>query len=359
MQRDSKGAGTQGGRARKSNKLGKRGSTGANQERARDESLNSGIDDLVYLYLREISRTPLLNRKQEVQLTQTMWRGRAAEHQLSLLNGASERAARLEHQVYAGRVARCRLMEANLRLVVNLAKRYVGRGLTLLDLIQEGNIGLMRAVDKFDHRRGHKFSTHATWWIRQAITRAIGNLGTTPRLPAHTNQWLRRLDRLTHTLTQELGREPTESELAQHMHMPIRKVRHLIEASAGTLSLEMELGGEQEATLGDFVEDQRTPTPWHAAVATLLQEDMHSALATLSPREARVLVLRFGLRDGYDQTLEQVGEKFGLTRERIRQIEQNALKKLRLEGRAVRLRGYLLPTATGESSALPVGVRQI
>ncbi len=315
------------------------------QPAPQDPGSTTGVSDLVYLYLREISRTPLLNSQQEVQLTKQMWRGRAAER--SLRNNGHDGAlkAQLEQEIRAGAAARRRLVQSNLRLVVNLAKRYVGRGLTLLDLIQEGNIGLMRAVDKFDHRRGHKFSTHATWWIRQAITRAIGNFGNAPRLPAHTGQWLRRLDQVSRTLTQELGREPNELELAASLRLPVQKVRRLIEAGAGTLSLEMDIGEDQESTLGDFIEDQQTPTPWVAALEASLRQDMQSALDSLTPREARVLTLRFGLRDGYAQTLEEVGEKFGLTRERIRQIEKEAMEKLRAESRAARLSGYLNLTA--------------
>ena len=305
---------------------------------------NVNANDLVYTYLREIGRTSLLDRQQEVELTKTMWRGRAAERHLRNNGHDGARKLQLEEQLQAGAAARRRLTEANLRLVVNMAKHYLGRGLTLLDLIQEGNLGLMRAVDKFDHRRGHKFSTVATWWIRQAITRAICTYGTCPRLPAHTSQWLRRLERTTRALTQELGREPNETEIAERLQMPLLKVRRLIEASAGTLSLEMDLGGEQEATLGDFIEDAQTPTPWNAAVQELLRRDMLDALETLTPREARILTLRFGLRDGADQTLEEVGERLGLTRERIRQIEQDALKKLRAETRCARLGGYLFAT---------------
>ncbi len=307
----------------------------------REDSPAGGVSDLVYLYLREISRTPLLNQRQEVELTKEMWRGRAAERSLHRNGHDGVLKARLEAQIKVGAAARRRLVQANLRLVVNLAKRYVGRGLTLLDLIQEGNIGLMRAVDKFDHRRGHKFSTHATWWIRQAITRAIGNFGNAPRLPAHTGQWLRRLDQVSHTLTQELGRDPTEEEIADRLKLPVPKVRRLIEASAGTLSLEMDIGEDQESTLGDFIEDQQTPSPWAAALEASMRQDMEAALDSLTPREARVLILRFGLRDGYAQTLEEVGEKFGLTRERIRQIEKEAMDKLRVEQRAARLSGYL------------------
>jgi RNA polymerase primary sigma factor len=315
-----------------------------------DETAGSGVNDLVYIYLREISRTPLLNQRQEVELTREMWRGRLAARRLQNNGHDGELRTRLENQIRLGDAARRMLVQSNLRLVVNIAKRYVGRGLTLLDLIQEGNIGLMRAVEKFDYRRGHKFSTHATWWIRQAVTRAIGNFGNAPRLPAHTGQWLRRIDQTVHALTQELGRDPTDIEIAARMDLPVQKVRRLLEAGAGTLSLDMELGGDQEATLGDFLEDQQTPTPWNAAVATLMREDMSSALDSLTPREARVLTLRFGLRDGYAQTLEEVGEKFGLTRERIRQIEKEAMDKLRSASRAPRLRAYLGPSAPRKRS---------
>ena len=301
----------------------------------------SNVSDLVYLYLREISRTPLLNHRKEIELTKEMWRGRRAEKQLGNNGHDGALKARLQEEIRDGAQARRILVQSNLRLVVNLAKHYLGHGLALLDLIQEGNLGLIRAVEKFDHRRGHKFSTHATWWIRQAITRAIGNYGHSPRLPAHTGQWLRRLDRETHALTQELGRDPTDEELAARIELPTRKVRRLKEAAAGTLSFDMEMGGEQESTLADFVEDQLTPTPWMTAVDRALNSDVQDALETLTPREARVLTLRFGLRDGQEQTLEQVGEKFGLTRERVRQIEKEALRKLRARPRAVRLVGYL------------------
>ncbi|MBM3127723.1 MAG: sigma-70 family RNA polymerase sigma factor [Chloroflexi bacterium] len=305
------------------------------------EHTNPGTDDLVYLYLREIGRTPLLDRQQEIELNKAMRSGRVAEQRLRNNGHDGALKAELEQHIRAGYLARRRLMEANLRLVVNMAKHYVGRGLTLLDLIQEGNLGLMRAVDKFDHRRGHRFSTLATWWIRQAITRAIGAFGASPRLPAHTTQWLRRLDWATRRLTQELGREPTEQELAERLRLSVPKVRRLIGASAGTLSLEMDLGGEQEVTLGDFIEDAQTPTPWNAAVQELLRRDLLDALEALTPREARILTLRFGLRDGTDQTLEEVGARMGLTRERIRQIEQSALGKIRGAAHGARLRGYL------------------
>ncbi|MBI5302030.1 MAG: sigma-70 family RNA polymerase sigma factor [Chloroflexi bacterium] len=307
----------------------------------RPDVSNSNANDLVYLYLREITRTPLLNAKQEVQLTKTMWRGRSAEQRL-LRNGHDAKLElRLQKAIYAGHHARRTLVQSNLRLVVNLAKHYLGHGLSLLDLIQEGNLGLIRAVEKFDHRRGHKFSTHATWWIRQAITRAIGNHGHMPRLPAHTSQALRRLDYTTRILTQELGHEPTDQELAACMKLPTPKIRRLKQAGAAPLSFEMEVGGDPETTLADFVEDQTSPSPWTCAVDSAMRDDVTAALDSLTPREARVLVLRFGLRDGQEQTLEEVGEKFGLTRERVRQIEKDALVKLRAKPRVTRLAGYI------------------
>ena len=305
---------------------------------------DASAEDIVFIYLREISRTPLLNAQQEVDLTKQMWRGRNAERRLRQSGCQSVVRARLVEEIRVGHAARHHLVESNLRLVVNLAKHYVGHGLTLLDLIQEGNIGLMRAVEKFDHRRGFKFSTHATWWIRQAITRAIGNMGTTVRLPAHTGQWLRHIDQITRALTQELGRAPTEAQIAESTNMPVDKIRQLLQANEDTLSLEMEIGGDQDFMLGDFVEDQQTPSPWAAALESVMRQDMERALESLSPREVRVLTLRFGLRDGYEQTLEQVGEKFGLTRERIRQIEQTAIRKLRLHAHAPNLRSYLTPS---------------
>ncbi len=306
-----------------------------------EDSAASGVADLVYLYLREISRTPLLNSRQEVELTKEMRRGRLAERRLQSNGHDGVLKARLEMEIQQGAAARRRLVQSNLRLVVNLAKRYVGHGLTLLDLIQEGNIGLIRAVDKFDYKRGHKFSTHATWWIRQAITRAIGNFGASPRLPAHTGQWIRRLDQVEHLLTQELGREPSEDEIGKRLRLPPQKVRKLIAASAATLSLEMDVGEDQESCLGDFVEDVQTPTPWACALDASLRSDVARALDTLTPREARVLTLRFGLRDGYAQTLEEVGQKFGLTRESIRQIEKEAMGKLRTKSRSECLMSYL------------------
>ncbi|MBI5033109.1 MAG: sigma-70 family RNA polymerase sigma factor [Chloroflexi bacterium] len=335
----SNGAETRTRRAYRSNKsLSHRSSPASNHS---DSATAPAVSDLVYLYLREISQTPLLTHLEEIELAKAIRRGCQAERKFRNNGHNARLKLRYENEIHQGELARRQLLKANLRLVVNLAKHYLGRGLTFLDLIQEGNLGLMRAVDKFDYRRGHKFSTLATWWIRQAITRAIGNFGNSPRLPAHTGQWLRCLDRTTRSLTQELGRDPTESEIAEQMHMPVPKVRRLMAASAGALSLEMQIGEEQDATLGDFIEDVQTPSPWAAAVESAMRDDMWAALETLTPREVRVLTLRFGLRDGFDQTLEQVGEKFGLTRERVRQIEQSALQKLRAASRAERLESYL------------------
>lgn len=300
-------------------------------------------DDLVHLYLHEIGQIPLLTREQEIELSKTIWRGRVAEQRLRNNGHTGARRARLEREVRAAALARRRLLEANLRLVVSIAKHYVGHGLSLLDLIQEGNLGLLRAVDKFDYRRGYKFSTLATWWIRQAIVRALGAYGELPRLPAHTQQRLRRLERVTRILEQELGHEPSEADLARRMHLPIAKIRRLLEVSAGTLSLETVLNDEQEATLADFLEDVHTPPPWQVAVHESLRADLLRALDVLTPREARVLTMRFGLRDGTDQTLEEIGARMGLTRERVRQIEQEALKKLRAWDEA-RWRTYLAST---------------
>jgi RNA polymerase primary sigma factor len=297
--------------------------------RVQSSETRPGADDLVYLYLHEIGQIPLLSRQQEIELSKAIRRGRAAERRLRNNGHTGALRTRLEREARAGVLARRRLLEANLRLVVSIAKHYVGHGLSLLDLIQEGNLGLIRAVDKFDYRRGYKFSTLATWWIRQAIVRAIGAYGSSPRLPAHTVQRLRHLERTMRVLEQELGHEPTETDLAERLRLPVSKVRRLLEVSAGTLSLETEVNDEQEATLVDFLEDMQTPAPWAAAVQESLRNDLLNALDALTPREARVLMMRFGLRDGTDQTLEEIGARMGLTRERVRQIEQEALKKLR------------------------------
>lgn len=316
--------------------------TRSSRHARRTDARIPNADDLVYLYLHTIGQMPLLNRQQEIELGKTIWRGRTAERQLRHNGHHGAQRAQLERQVHLGLLARRRLLEANLRLVVSIAKHYLGHGLSLLDLIQEGNLGLLRAVDKFDYRRGYKFSTLATWWIRQAIVRAIGTYGHSPRLPAHTVHRLRCLERTMRVLEQELGHTPSETDLAERMHLPVSKVRQLLEVSAGTLSLETELSDEQEVTLADFLEDKRTPTPWQVALNESLRNDLLDALETLTPREARVLMMRFGLRDGAAQTLEEIGARMGLTRERVRQIEQEALKKLRALDEE-RWRSYLAP----------------
>lgn len=311
--------------------------------RKSEELASSNECDLVYTYLREISHAPLLSMHQEGELTRQMWRGRLAKRRLRELRFKGVAQARLEKDVRLGDSARCCLIESNLRLVVTIAKHYLGHGLTLLDLVQEGNIGLMRAVEKFDYRLGFKFSTHATWWIRQAVTRAVGNQGSTVRLPAHMGQGLRRIEQIKRMLTQELGRTPTEIEIAASMQMPVRKIRLLMQMSEDTLSLDMEMSGDKDAVLGDFIEDRQSPSPWNVALKTMMRQDMELALDALSPREVRVLAMRFGLKDGCEQTLEQVGQKFGLTRERVRQIEQAAIRKLRAHSQAPRLLAYLAP----------------
>lgn len=316
--------------------------------RVRDKDTRAlSADDLVYLYLHTIGQMPLLSRQQEIELSKAIWRGRAAERQLRYNGHHGVRRTRLERQVHQGTLARRRLLEANLRLVVSIAKHYMGHGLSLLDLIQEGNLGLIRAVDKFDYRRGYKFSTLATWWIRQAIVRAIGAYGHSPRLPAHTVHRLRCLEQTMRVLEQELGHMPSETDLAERMHLPVSKVRRLLEVNAGTLSLESELNDEQEVTLADFLQDKQTLTPWQAALNESLRNDLLKALEMLTPREARVLRMRFGLWDGAAQTLEEIGARMGLTRERVRQIEQEALKKLRALDEE-RWRSYLAPVLEPE-----------
>jgi RNA polymerase primary sigma factor len=300
------------------------------------------IDDTVSLYLKEISSIPLLNGEEEVRLATMMERGALAAHQLKRATGTDEESRqRLQHQIQEGIVARQRLTKANFRLVVSIAKNYIGRGVSFLDLIQEGNIGLIRAVEKFDYRRGYKFSTYATWWIRQAITRAIADHGRTIRVPVHMCERINRLARANRELVQELGREPTLEELADHLQVHPKRVEWIMRISERPLSLEMPIGEEQDSQLGDFIEDDTTPGPSEVVQYTTLCEEMESILSALSPREGRVLQLRFGLNNGRQHTLEEIGQKFGVTRERIRQIEAKALRKLRQPRRARQLRDYL------------------
>ncbi len=299
-------------------------------------------DDVMALYLGEISRIPLLSAQDEKRLARLVARGRRAQRRLQNAGHlAGDEGARLQQQAAAGERARHRLISANFRLVVSVAKRYAGLGVSLPDLIQEGNIGLMRAVDKFDYQRGYKLSTYATWWIRQAITRALGEQGRMIRLPVHTCERLSQVMRATRNLTQELGREPEVAEIAATVGMPADRIETLLTQSLQPLSLDMPVGEEQEGRLGDFVEDDTTRVPSEATWMRLLEQQVQDLLATLNPREDRVLQMRYGLRDGHTYTLDEVGSRFGLTRERIRQIEAQALGKLRQPRRSEKLRDYL------------------
>ena len=300
-----------------------------------------GIDDTVSLYLKEISRIPLLTAEQEVEYARGMETGKRARYRLTKDHVSQPERARLEDKIREGDLYRQKLIKANFRLVVSIAKKYIGRGVSFLDLIQEGNIGLIRAVEKFDHHRGFKFSTYATWWIRQAITRAIADQGRTIRVPVHMCERINKLTRVSRQLVQELGREPTSDEIAQELNTTSRKVERIIKISQRPLSLEMPVGEEQDSHLGNFIPDEMKLGPTDAASHQLLREQMEDILTSLSPREGRVLQLRFGLKDGKAHTLEEVGKKFGVTRERIRQIEAKALRKLRHPSRSRKLRDYL------------------
>jgi RNA polymerase primary sigma factor len=303
----------------------------------------SGIasDDTVGLYLKEMARVPLLTIEEEVRLAKALEAGRGAQ-EILIDNGSdpTERE-RLELQIEEGRIAREHLIKANTRLVVSIAKRYMGRGVPFLDLIQEGNLGLMKAVEKFDYSRGYRFSTYATWWIRQTITRAIADQGRTIRVPVHMSDRIRRLYNTARSLEQEYGRRPTPEEIAHELDIEPRKVQWMLRVSWRPLSLEQPVGEEEDSELGSFIEDDATPTPTQSAYRYLLGEKIEEMLATLSPREARILRLRFGLINGRSYTLEEVGQKFGLTRERIRQIEGKALRRLRHPRRSRQLRDYL------------------
>ena len=273
------------------------------------------IEDPVRMYLKEIGKVPLLSADEEVELAKRMAEG--------------------------DEDAKKRLAEANLRLVVSIAKRYVGRGMLFLDLIQEGNLGLIKAVEKFDYHKGFKFSTYATWWIRQAITRAIADQARTIRIPVHMVETINKLIRVSRQLLQELGREPTPEEIAEEMNMPVERVREILKISQEPVSLETPIGEEEDSHLGDFIQDDNVPVPADAAAFTLLKEQLVEVLSTLTEREQKVLRLRFGLDDGRARTLEEVGKEFSVTRERIRQIEAKALRKLRHPSRSRKLKDYL------------------
>jgi RNA polymerase primary sigma factor len=300
-------------------------------------------DDTVGLYLKEMARVPLLTTEQEVDLAKRLERGLKAQKKLNKLNGHAsyKKCAELQGHVEDGRGAREHLIKANTRLVVSIAKKYIGRGVPFLDLIQEGNLGLMKAVEKFDFRRGFRFSTYATWWIRQTITRAIADQGRTIRVPVHMSDRIRRLYKAARDLEQNFGRKPTPEEIAAELNLEPRKVQWMLKVSWRPLSLERPVGEEEDTELGAFIEDDTTPTPTQSAYQNLLKEKVEEVLATLTPREARILRLRFGLQNGRSYTLEEVGQKFGLTRERIRQIEGKALRRLRHPRRSRQLRDYL------------------
>ena len=316
-------------------------------ERVDDERLDSQqaaqiAADSVRLYLQEIGETDLLTMQEEVWLAKRMERGLAAEERLAAdLMLSPEDREEFGYDRKDGEDAREHLIRANLRLVVSVAKKYVGRGLSFLDLIQEGNIGLMKATDKFDYMRGYKFSTYATWWIRQAITRAISDQSRTIRLPVHVGETINRVKKMSHRLQQIYEREPTHEEIASAMDLPEDKVRQVLEVSRHPVSLEAPVGQDGDAFLGDFIEDDSTPAPLELASQQLLKSQIGEALHKLTERERRIIILRFGLEDGRFRTLEEVGKEFGITRERIRQIEAKALRKLRHPSYSRKLRGYL------------------
>lgn len=311
------------------------------------------VEDPVRMYLKEIGKVPLLSADEEIELAQNMEDGAVATEKINVLKGRIDGASEeekaeikeeiktLQRDVDKGADVKKRLAEANLRLVVSIAKRYVGRGMLFLDLIQEGNLGLIKAVEKFDYKKGYKFSTYATWWIRQAITRAIADQARTIRIPVHMVETINKLIRVSRQLLQELGREPSPEEIAKEMNMPVERVREILKISQEPVSLETPIGEEEDSHLGDFIKDDNVPVPADAAAFTLLKEQLEEVLGTLTEREQKVLTLRFGLEDGRARTLEEVGKEFNVTRERIRQIEAKALRKLRHPSRSRKLKDYL------------------
>ena len=298
------------------------------------------IDDPVRMYLKEIGKVPLLSPEEEIVLAQKMSAGNLAREQLEE-GGDLPDAAQLRALAKEGEKAKQKLAEANLRLVVSIAKRYVGRGMLFLDLIQEGNLGLIKAVEKFDYTKGYKFSTYATWWIRQAITRAIADQARTIRIPVHMVETINKLVRIQRQLLQELGREPSPEEIGKEMGLPAERVREIQKISQEPVSLETPIGEEEDSQLGDFIEDDAAVVPPDAASFSMLQEQLSKVLDGLAERERKVISLRFGLEDGHPRTLEEVGREFGVTRERIRQIESKTLAKLRHPSRSSKLKDYL------------------
>jgi RNA polymerase primary sigma factor len=306
-----------------------------------DYLANIDTDDTIGLYLKEVSRVPLLTAEEEVELAQRIERGRIAREELAKGNASPRRRLELRTLIEDGWAAREHLITANSRLVISVAKKYMGRGVPFLDLIQEGNIGLIRATKKFDYRRGHKFSTYATWWIRQAVTRAIADQGRTIRVPVHMGDQINKLLRVQHQLTQRLGREPSVDELANALEVPPKKVENMIQVARRPLSLETPTDDEEDSVLGDFIEDDEATPPDDSATYNLLREHLTEVLNSLPPREVRILQLRYGLLDGQAYTLEEVGRKMGVTRERVRQIEAQALSRLRHPSIRRKLRDYL------------------
>ncbi len=305
-----------------------------------------GIDDPVRMYLKEIGKVDLLTSEQEVALAQAMVAGQEAKAQLEEMEAEGielpeEARKEMEKLIKAGERAKQNLAEANLRLVVSIAKRYVGRGMLFLDLIQEGNLGLIKAVEKFDYTKGYKFSTYATWWIRQAITRAIADQARTIRIPVHMVETINKVIRVSRQLLQELGHDPSPEEISEEMNMPVDKVREILKIAQEPVSLETPIGEEEDSHLGDFIPDEDASEPSEAASFTLLKEQLVEVLSTLTPREEKVLKLRFGIEDGRTRTLEEVGKEFNVTRERIRQIEAKALRKLRHPSRSKKLKDFL------------------
>ena len=305
--------------------------------------LGIDTDDPVRMYLKEIGKVPLLSADEEIEFAKKMEVGEEAKRKLAEKGDSiSDRERKsLEKKILEGENSKKKLSEANLRLVVSIAKRYVGRGLLFLDLIQEGNLGLIKAVEKFDYSKGYKFSTYATWWIRQAITRAIADQARTIRIPVHMVETINKLIRVSRQLLQEYGREPTPEEIADYMKMDVARVREILKISQEPVSLETPIGEEEDSHLGDFIPDENVPIPVEAATQTLLKEQLDEVLGTLTEREERVLRLRFGFDDGKARTLEEVGKEFNVTRERIRQIEAKALRKLRQRSRSGKLRDYI------------------
>lgn len=300
------------------------------------------VDDTIGLYLKEIGKVPLLTAEEEVALAKRMEEGRKMQQKYKNAHFRNEEQRRqVEAIIEDGLAAREHLIRANSRLVISVAKKYIGRGVPFLDLIQEGNIGLIRAANKFDYRRGHKFSTYATWWIRQAVTRAIADQSRTIRVPVHMGDQINKLLRVSHQLTQRLGRDPTPEELAAELDLPLRKVEQMLDVARRPLSLEMPTDDEEDSTLGDFVEDTESPAPPDEVNSDMLRDVLMEILSELPPREVKILQMRYGLLDGQTYTLEEVGKKLGVTRERVRQIEAQALSRLRHPAHARRLRDFL------------------